>query len=107
MIWFSLLMGVLLLSVFLKPGAAGKPQAQLPLVMLFAPFLMGTTLRWLVLPRIKMLMKALPIFIAGLAMCEATAILGIFMGGENRDLLVGLGALGIIQYVPLFAAKLK
>jgi hypothetical protein len=46
------------------------------------------------------------LFIIGVALAEACAILGMFLGGPYRDSLFVLGVLGITQFVPFFAKKL-
>ncbi len=104
-LWFALLQGVLVLYFLLKEKT--QPGATLPPLVPLAPFLLGMVLRWLVLPRFKTLKKALTVYVLGLSMCEGTALLGLFIGGEHRDVLVALGLLGLALNIPLFAAKLK
>ncbi len=106
-VWFALLQGVILLTFFLRAHKPAVSPGEVTILILVAPMILGTLVRWLVLPRFTTQRKALPIFILGLALCEGTAILGLFLGGKNSDGAVALGLLGIAQYVPLFAAKLQ
>ncbi|MBI3886429.1 MAG: hypothetical protein HY302_11980 [Opitutae bacterium] len=87
----------------LAPGAA-EEKVLTGLVGL-VPLFMSIVIRWLVLPRYGDLLRALPMFIVGLALAEAGGLLGIFFGGPYRDDLFLLGVLGLAQFVPFFAKK--
>ena len=67
------------------------------------PMVVSVVVRWLVLPRISDMNRALVVFVMGLALAEGCGILGIFLGGPYRDDLFLLGVFGIVQYIPIFA----
>lgn len=112
-VWWTLWAGTLVSLVvlwgvfgFLKL-TGNQPHAN-PLVDLIGlvPLFVSIVIRWLVLPRYNDLKAALPMFVAGLALAEGCGLLGIFMGGPFRDDLFLLGALGILQFIPVFARRL-
>jgi hypothetical protein len=72
----------------------------------FVPLFVSIILRWLVLPRYTDGARAFVVFIVGLALAESAGILGIFLGGPYRDDLFLLGALGIMQFAPLYLKRL-
>jgi hypothetical protein len=109
-IWAADLVGLLLIYGLLvqgKPLPAAAPGAN-PLAQLvgFVPLFVSIVIRWLVLPRTTDPGRAFVVFIFGAALAEGCGILGIFLGGPYRDSLFVLGALGVTQYVPLYARKL-
>ena len=71
------------------------------------PLFVSIILRWLVLPRYTDGSRAFVVFIAGIALAESCGIIGTFLGGPYRDDLFLLGALGIIQFAPLYAKRLQ
>ncbi len=105
-IWGAILAGLVLLYLFLGRGPV-KPVSETGDLLFslvgLVPLFVSIVIRWLVLPRYDDLSKAFPLFIVGLALAEASGILGIFLGGAYKDDLFVLGVLGIAQYVPFFA----
>jgi hypothetical protein len=107
-IWASILAGLIIIYLFLgqkplKPVVA----AELPVNLAgIVPLFISIVVRWLVLPRCEVLMRAFPVFIVGLALAEACGLMGIFLGGPYRESLFVLGVLGVTSYVPLFAKRL-
>jgi hypothetical protein len=71
-----------------------------------APLFVSIVLRWLVLPRVRVLRMAFIFFVTGVALAEGCGLLGIFLGGPYRDEMFLLGMLGIAQYMPFFARGL-
>ena len=67
----------------------------------------GTLIRWVILPKTLDRLKAMPLFILGLAMSEGCGILGIFLVPEMRSTYLLLAVLVILQFAPFFAARLK
>jgi hypothetical protein len=105
-IWAAILSGlVVIYAVLGRAPAAPPPPGANPLSGLsgLAPLFVSIIIRWLVLPRCSGLARALPLFVAGLALAEACGLLGIFLGGAYKDDLFLLAVLGIVQYVPFFA----
>lgn len=66
---------------------------------------LSAVIRWLVLPRFHEPVRAFPLFIVGLALAEGAAILGTFLSAYATELFV-LGVVGMMQFVPFFAARL-
>lgn len=88
---------------------APSPAHKNPFVDLasLVPLFVSIVVRWLVLPRYTDGARAFVVFVAGIALAEAAGIVGIFLGGPYRDDLFLLGALGILQFVPLYAKRLQ
>lgn len=107
-IWGAILAGLVILYVVFGRGPLKAVDGKDLLVNLVAvvPLFVSIVIRWLVLPRFSGLNRALPMFIAGVALAEACGIMGIFIGGPYRDALWFLGVLGVAQYVPFFAHRL-
>ncbi|HVT74039.1 MAG TPA: hypothetical protein VHD61_12965 [Lacunisphaera sp.] len=107
-IWAGILAG--LVAIYLVLGRGPKPAAapgqSLSGLVGLGPLFLSVITRWLVLPRFRDPIRALPVFIAGLAMAEACGILGILLGGPYRDDLFLLGVLGVLQFAPLFARRM-
>jgi len=106
-IWATMLVGVGVIYFLLGRGPV-QPAAANPFYNLvgLVPLFVSIVVRWLVLPRYSDGAKAFVMFIAGCALGEAGALLGIFLGGPYRDDLFLLGVLGIAQFVPFYARKL-
>ncbi len=107
-IWAGILAGLVMIYYFLGrgPKPASAPGQALSGLIGLGPLFLSVITRWLVLPRFRDPNRALPVFIAGLAMAEACGILGIFLGGPYRDDLFLLGVLGVLQFTPMFARRL-
>ncbi|MBL9189030.1 MAG: hypothetical protein JNK23_16215 [Opitutaceae bacterium] len=105
-IWAALLTGVAVLHSVLPTGKIlheGGAFRYLPAI----PLLLSSLIRWLVLPKFTESLRAFPVFIIGLALAEGCVILGVFLVPDLRNTYAILGVLGLIQYMPLFAAKLR
>jgi hypothetical protein len=108
-IWGAVLAGLVILYLAFGRGRPlPKPDGKDLFLNLAAvvPLFISIVIRWLVLPRFSGLGRALPMFIAGVALAESCGIIGLFLGGPYRDALWFLGVLGVAQYVPFFAARL-
>lgn len=109
LVWASFLVGlaVIYFALNLPPLPAGAaPEKVLTGLVGLVPLFVSIVIRWLVLPRYRDLPRAFPMFVVGLALAEASGLLGIFLGGPYRDDLLLLGLLGIAQFAPLFAKKI-
>jgi len=107
-IWGATLAGLGLLYVFFGRRPLPPPDGK-DLILNLAgvvPLFVSIIIRWLVLPRFGDLTRALPMFIAGIALAEACGIIGIFLGGPYREALWLLGMLGIGQFIPFFAYQI-
>ncbi len=73
-------------------------------VVALVDLLVSCLARWWVLPRVRRVQSAFVLFVVGLAMADACALIGVF-GGVHRNELFVLGALGVLQWLPLFARR--
>jgi hypothetical protein len=107
--WTAILSGLVIIYLALGRGPVqpAPPADVLVNLVGIVPLFISIVIRWLVLPRYTDLGRALPFYIAGLALAETCGILGIFLGHQYRDDLFVLGVLGVAQYVPLFAKRLQ
>lgn len=108
-IWGAILAG--LLVIYLVFGRRPLPEEVASRQVLtgligFAPLFVSVVIRWLILPKFTDATRALPLFLAGLALAEMCGLLGIFLGGPYRDDFALLGALGIAQYLPYLLPRL-
>jgi hypothetical protein len=105
-IWFGVFSGLgIVYFVFgqreLIPMDASSP---IGLVAL-GPLVMSALVRWLLLPRIRDIKMALPVFVIGLGLAEGAGVLAVLLGGAYRNELVLLSALAVLQFIPIFAVK--
>ena len=108
-VWFFLLVDLMGIYAALGRGPLPPPTPGAnPFANLIGlvPLFISIVVRWLVLPRAADPNRAFVLFVVGLALANGCGILGIFLGGPYRDSLFVLGALGVTQYVPLYARKL-
>lgn len=108
-IWVAILQGLLVLYfLFAKPGADAAPGAAMPdplWPLALIPLAISCALRWLVIPRTISLQSCLTVFIVGLALAEATSIIGLFVFPGQKEALFMSGVLGVLQYVPIFVYR--
>ena len=106
-IWAALMSGVFIIYFTISASMPTKQKQEVESgvwMIGMTPFLISSVLRWLILSRKESAQSAFPIFIMGLAMAEATCILGLFVFPAYSTALFALSVLGIAQYVPYFAA---
>ncbi|RYD38499.1 MAG: hypothetical protein EOP87_01480 [Verrucomicrobiaceae bacterium] len=82
------------------PPPPTGPLSYPPLVLIS----LGSTVRWLVLPRLTVKEHALAAFIVGLALCESCDILGMILTPGIRGTNY-VAVLGVLQFMPVFAGK--
>lgn len=109
-IWAGILTGLVVIYLALgrgKPVSATAGGNPLTGLIGLVPIFVSIIIRWLVLPRMSGLARALPVFITGLALAEAGGFMGIFLGGVYRDDVFLLGVFGVAQFVPIFARRIS
>jgi len=105
-LWGATLAGLAAFYVFLKPSGTSESSASLRFLPL-VPFLVAVVVRWLVVPRLQQRSRAFPIFVVGVALSEACALMGIFLAPDLRVLYFILATVSLLQYLPIFAAGLE
>ncbi len=107
-VWLAMFNGLLILRVVIgfPPEAAERAQTldAISWVCLSA-LILSVVARWWVLPRATTPALRLPVFIAGCAMAEGSALLALMLApGRHHELFV-LGLLGLLQMAPLFTLR--
>ena len=108
-LWFALLSGVVIQYAILSKNSVTAEPLSLnsPLLLAcLAPFTLSMIIRWVLLPRAKNATTALPIYLVGMVMAEATCLLGIFLAPGHQQPLFIASVVGIFQYIPVFAQRL-
>lgn len=106
--WAAILGGLPMFFVFLQPtgglaSGGGLNQSLWPLALF--PFVLGAVVRWVILPRMTSAQVALPVFVVGMALSETCCFLGTFLFPAARNELFAASTVGILQYLPRFAAR--
>lgn len=107
-LWAALLTGFVQVCYYALSVRRPPPP---PLVAILAVLvaagllLVSVAIRWLLLPRIPRAGVAFVFFLVGQALAEGCGYVGLFFGGAHGDVLVVGGALGLLQYAPLFLRK--
>jgi hypothetical protein len=105
-LWAATLSALVAFYTVLKPSSPDQSSAGLRFLPLF-PFIAAVVVRWLLLPRFRQRARAFPIFVIGLSLAEACALMGIFLVPDLRTLYFILAIVGLLQYVPIFLASLE
>ncbi len=109
-LWAAFQIGIFTIYHFMGGKTAADPTplaAPEPTIWLVAavPFALSVLIRFLVLPRMKNSALALPVFVVGIGLAEATCFLGLFIFPSHQRELFILSALGIFQYIPVYAHR--
>jgi FtsH-binding integral membrane protein len=102
-IWFGILSSLLVLHFVMPPIDSGLAPAVAFVGLM--PLTISAVIRWVVLPKVRDLRQGLVLFVVGLASAEACGLFGKLTGGENAESLLLLGLLGVVQFMPTFAAR--
>ncbi len=107
-LWAAFQIAIFIYYHFLgNTGVQPRPQRVDSFIWLagFAPLTISAIVRWLVLPRTRDAQSALPLFIVGIAMAEATCFLGLFIFPAHRQELFIWSAIGVFQFIPYFVPR--
>ncbi len=104
-LWGAFLIGVCVIYVVLGKGAGKGSDASFPWVLAVAPLLASVVIRWGVLPKLRTADAVLPAMIAGMALAEATTVLGLFLFPSVRLQLFIVSFFGIFQFIPIYAGR--
>jgi len=115
-IWFAILQGLFILHFFAAPKPVPAEEAvafslsMISIVALAAAGI-GMVLRWVVIPRITSKLAQLQAMIIGLALCEGSGIIGMFVlpGAHNdeRMLLFVVAVATVILSAPIYTIRRK
>jgi len=114
-IWIAMLGGLPVMQYAIAGGwPEGGDQGDVPaslLLITVAGIFASTLVRWVVLPRVKTPQTLLTTMVIGLALAEATWLLGNFLMSSDfpetqRNAFI-LSFLGMCQFVPTYAKDLK
>ena len=112
-IWGAILMGLFVLQFFIGGGIPTGDQIENPPTVMslicIAGVAIGTLIRWLVIPKLNDNLKLLPAMIVGLALCESSGLLQMFLLGkeypDTQKLIFVLAVLGVVQFAPTYFKK--
>ena len=104
-IWIALQSGVFVMYTVLGQSVAPSGNSQFWQAAL-VPVVIATFIRWVLLPRARGMQKGLTLFIVGMAMAESACVLGLVVFPAHRDELFLTGAIGIFQFIPIYARSL-
>jgi hypothetical protein len=107
-LWAAFQTGILIIYQFLgnaAGSASSVPANSLIWLAGLGPVVVSTIVRWRILPRVQSAQGALPLFIMGIALAEATCFLGLFVFPAHKQELFVASALGIFQFIPFFAKR--
>ena len=108
-LWGSFMVGVFVIYFALRPASIesrlpGSPTLwPVGVVPTFASILV----RWVLLPRLSDPRAALASFLIGLSLAEAPCYLALFWFRVYQDQFFVLSALGIAQFMPLYAGRYR
>lgn len=107
-LWAAFQTSIFIVYHFLNapvPRAGTQPIDSPVWLAAFIPFTISAIIRWLVLARTRNAQSALPLFVIGIAMAEATCYLGIFVFPAHKQELFVWSVIGIFQFVPYFVGR--
>ncbi len=101
MLWFAVTMGFTMIYAILGQKTATDPNG--PGLLGILPLAVSLALRLFALPRIGTRARAIPLYIVCLACAEAGGMMGLFLGGPHRTLVIGAAFALLLLHNPLFA----
>jgi hypothetical protein len=105
--WAAFQAGIFFIYYFLRTPGELAPDSSPVWLAGAVPFLLSVVVRWAVLPRAANARLALPLFVVGIALAEASCFLGLFIFPAHRASLFYLSAAGIFQFIPTFASRVR
>jgi hypothetical protein len=104
-IWFAITGGLTIVYFVLGHPPSQPPDESLKYLPV-GPLFISCVIRWFVLPRFSGT-RALPVFMIGLVLAEASGLLGIFIVPSMKEDYFILSLLGLVQFFPLFIPSAK
>ena len=111
-IWFAILQGAFVIQWILGKGIPSGENIDMPMaawlwVICFAPLIVASAIRWLVLPKIKARQQQLVAMVIGLSFSEAPIFFSLFLIGSDypqyQIAVLMVAVLSIIQFAPSYA----
>ena len=111
-IWFAQLQAAFVFQWFLAGGFskgenAAEPMALWLWLVCLIPLVVAAGVRWLVIPKIVQPVQQLVAMIVGLALSEASVLMGIFLVApdypQNQIGLLMVAVVSLIQFAPSYA----
>ena len=109
MIWAALQTGVFIIYFVIggsQPEPAASPMDSALWQLALVPVFISTVVRWFALPSARSFQAGFQCMIIGLATAESACIIGLFVYPAHKEGLFAAGALGILQFIPLYARRL-
>jgi hypothetical protein len=108
-LWVSFMAGVFAMYYILgsKPREVESGVSGSVWLIGVLPAVVATGLRWAALPRMPAASAALPLFVGGIALCEASLFLGLFIFPEHKQTLFIVSLVGMLQFAPYFAHQYR
>ena len=105
--WFSFMAAEIIIYGILARQLHVRQEANASSWMIgTVPVILSTINRWMVLPRMRTYLAALPFFIVGFGLAEASLLLGLILFPSHKEILFALALACTLQYVPFFAGRL-
>ena len=109
-IWFSILMGLMIVQVFAAGGLPQGADIGSPpfafLAITFSGFFLSVIVRWAVIPKVKKHETMMTVMVIGLASAESTGLLGMFFLSPDftsaKTVAFVCAILGILQFAPTY-----
>lgn len=111
-IWFAQLQAAFIFQIFLGGGFSEEANVEMPMsiwlwLVCLLPLVVATGIRWLAIPKVTLPTQQLVAMIVGLALAEASVLLGIFLVApdypQNQIGLLMVGVVSLIQFAPSYA----
>ncbi len=113
-IWVTLMTSFFIYQIFLGKGFPEGKDAAEPLniayhILCFGTVIGATFVRWIVLPKVKMIQQALVCFIVGMSLSEAVVFYEIFLIGpdypESQMAYFILSFMSAFQFIPIYLGR--
>ncbi len=106
-LWVSMISAVGMFYFFLGGPVTGGDNFPAVMIgaMMAVPLLIGTFIRWIIIPRTQKVQVAFKGFIIGMALAEGICFYGIFLFPKFKLLATFLSIVGMLQFMPLFTGR--
>lgn len=115
-IWFAIFQGLFILRFFAAPKPVPADEAvafslSMVSIIALAAAGLGILTRWVIIPRLSSMVMQLQAMIIGLALCEGSGIIGMFVlpssHNDERLLLFSVAVTTVILSAPIYTIRRK